>query len=59
MDEKSDRRLRMGLVILPFPDKDLPMLAISKIYATHLFIPTEFGSGYVGPSMGQSNIIEI
>ena len=23
-----------------------------KIYATHLFIPTEFSSGYDGPSMG-------
>ena len=31
-------------------------LQLIKIYATHLFISTEFSSGYVGPSMGQSDI---
>ena len=30
-----------------------------KIYATHLFIPTEISSGYVGPSMGQSEFFNV
>ena len=29
-----------------------------KIYATHLFIPTEFISGYDGPPMGQLDMLE-
>ena len=30
-----------------------------EIYATHLFIPTEFISRYCGPSMGEIGILEI
>ena len=29
-----------------------------KIYATHLFVPTELSSGYDGPSMGQCGMLE-
>ena len=31
---------------------------LKKIYAMHLFIPTEFISGYAGPSMGQFGMLK-